>query len=87
MLVAVISAVAEGTDGMQDVCANEIWASVSDNKVLNQQARGRLSRQGQKRLVNRWVLRARGTIELDKQHPRLVADQQVLDESYGEASE
>lgn len=87
VLVAVISAVAEGTDGMQDVCANEIWASVSDNKVLNQQARGRLSRQGQKRLVNRWVLRARGTIELDKQHPRLVADQQVLDESYGEASE
>lgn len=87
VLVAVISAVAEGTDGMQDVCANEIWASVSDNKVMNQQARGRLSRQGQKRLVNRWVLRARGTIELDKQHPRLVADQQVLDESYGETSE
>lgn len=83
VLVATISTVAEGTDGLQDVCHNEIWCSVMDNRVLNEQGRGRLSRQGQKRKVNRFVIRAKDTIEVTKQHPRLVVDQAILESSYG----
>lgn len=82
VLVATIQSVAEGTDGLQLRCANEIWCSVSDRLILNEQCRGRLNRQGQTRTVNRWVIRAQGTVEL-KQMERIKVDQSVLDESYG----
>lgn len=82
VLVAVVSTLAEGVDELKDTCANEIWCSVSDSKVINFQAAGRLSRQGQKRTVNRWVLRALETVET-KQSERLVYDQSLLDASYG----
>lgn len=80
IMVATIGAVGEGTDGLQDKCATEIWCSVSDNGILNTQAKGRLSRQGQENLVNRFVLRAQGTIE-EKQAGRLAVDMQILEES------
>lgn len=82
VLVAVVSTLAEGVDELKDTCANEIWCSVSDSKVINFQAAGRLSRQGQTRTVNRWVLRALDTIET-KQSERLSYDQSLLDASYG----
>lgn len=84
VLVAVVSTLAEGVDQLTEHCANEIWCSVSDSKVINFQAAGRLSRQGQTRTVNRWVLQAVGTIEVDKQKGRLALDQSILDASYGE---
>lgn len=80
ILVATIPAIGEGTDGIQDVCATECWMSVSDNNVLNTQAKGRLSRQGQEKLVNRYVLRAQGTVE-EKQAGRLALDLSILEES------
>lgn len=80
IMVATIPAVGEGTDGFQHKCATEVWCSVSDNNVLNTQAKGRLSRQGQENLVNRFVLRAQGTVE-EKQAGRLAVDMQILEES------
>lgn len=82
VMVATLPAIGEGTDGLQHVAAHEIWCSVSDRLILNEQARGRLNRQGQERTVNRWVIRAQETIEL-KQHDRIKYDQSVLDASYG----
>jgi hypothetical protein len=63
IIVAVIAAIGEGTDGLQDVCANEIWLSVDDNNLLNEQAKARLLRTGQTRTVNRWYIYARGTMD------------------------
>lgn len=80
IMVATIPAVGEGTDTLQHKCATEVWCSVSDNNVLNTQAKGRLSRQGQENLVNRFVLRAQGTVE-EKQAGRLALDLSILEES------
>lgn len=63
IIVAVVAAISEGTDGLQERCANEIWLSQDDNNLLNQQAKARLVRTGQKRMVNRWYIRAKGTID------------------------
>lgn len=82
IMVATLQAVSEGTEGLQEVCATEIWCSVSDSRIINEQGRGRISRQGQKRKVNRFVIRARDTIELTSQHPRLVVDAQILEASF-----
>lgn len=84
VLVATIQAVGEGTDWLKDVCSNEIWLSVSESRLLNTQAQGRLSRQGQKNKVNRFVLQAVGTVEVEKQHPRLTVDASMLEASYKE---
>jgi hypothetical protein len=63
IIVAVIGAVAEGTDGLQRVCANEVWLSQDDNNLMNEQAKARLLRTGQERMVNRWYIQSRGTID------------------------
>lgn len=63
IIVAVISAIGEGTDGLQAVCANEVWLSQDDSNLLNEQCKARLSRTGQTRSVNRWYIRSRGTID------------------------
>lgn len=63
VLVCSIAAVAQGTDGLQQVCANEIWLSQADSMMLNEQARGRLHRQGQTRVVNRWHVHTQDTID------------------------
>lgn len=47
-LVVTIPSMAEGVDGMQDACHTEVWLDkVVGNPVLNEQAAGRLNRQGQ----------------------------------------
>lgn len=53
IIVAVVEAIAEGTDGLQDICSEEIWFSESENRYMNEQARGRLPRSGQTKVVNR----------------------------------
>ena len=50
-IVAVISAIGEGTDGLQLACSTVVWLSKDDNNLLNEQASGRLDRQGQTRSV------------------------------------
>lgn len=61
VIVAVVEAIAEGTDGLQYLCHNEIWVSESNNPLMNKQARGRLPRMGQTHVVNRWMLFAPDT--------------------------
>ena len=82
VLVATIQAVGTGTDWLPDKCATEMWLSLSDNSIQNQQCRGRLARQGQKRTVNRFIIRALDTVETEKQHPRLAGIEQMMRETY-----
>lgn len=84
VMVATIPSIAEGTDGMQKVCHNEIWVSHSDNRILNQQCAGRNNRQGQTKTVNRWVISALDTVETKKQLGRLKFDQSLIDASFEE---
>ena len=63
IIVAVIAAISEGTDGLQLVCANEIWLSKDENNLLNEQCKARLVRSGQERPVNRWYIESRDTID------------------------
>lgn len=95
IMVATIATVAEGLDTLKDVCHNEIWCSHTDSGILNTQAAGRLSRQGQEHTVQRWVISARGTIETEEritnpllpatlsQFDRLGQKAQWLEESLG----
>lgn len=78
IMVATIQTIGEGTDGLQRVCWNEIWANVSYNRLLNIQGQGRNSRTGQTRMVNRWLLQAVNTIEI-KQIGKLKSDQDLMD--------
>lgn len=82
VLVATIQSIGEGTDGIQHRTAVEIWASVSDSHVLNLQAKGRVHRSGQERLVNRYFLRAIDTLELSRQSGRLAETARVLEATY-----
>jgi superfamily II DNA or RNA helicase len=50
-LVAVISAIAEGVDGLQHGTRNMLWLNRSDNRILNEQVAKRVHRQGQTRAV------------------------------------
>lgn len=81
ILVATQAAVGIGTDGIQDVCRIEFWVSLSDNRVHNKQAVGRLSRPGQKRTVLRYNFLATNTVEV-KRLAQMEADQETLDASY-----
>lgn len=63
IIVAVIAAISEGTDGLQLVCANEVWLSKDENNLLNEQCKARLVRSGQERPVNRWYIESRDTID------------------------
>ena len=63
ILCAVPEAMAEGTDGLQAVCATEVWLSLSTSVIINKQARGRIARQGQSRLVNSYLIQATDTID------------------------
>ncbi len=47
---------AEGIDGLQNVCNNEVWLSEDNSVILNLQASARLNRKGQTRRVNRFSL-------------------------------
>lgn len=81
ILVATIATVGEGTDGLQDVCHIEFWLSLEDNRLLNTQARWRLSRSGQTKTVQRYLFMAKNTVE-QRQIGRLEADQAQLDQSF-----
>ena len=69
-IVAQHEAMSEGVDGLQRVCATEFWLSQSNSLVINEQAVGRLNRQGQTRPVNRFLIQAENTID-DKVFGRL----------------
>ena len=62
-IVAQHEAMSEGVDGLQRVCATEFWLSQSNSLVINEQATGRLNRQGQTRPVNRFLIQAEDTID------------------------
>jgi hypothetical protein len=81
VMVATIPTVSEGTDGLQLVSRIEFWVSLDDNRLLNTQAKGRLSRPGQTRPVQRYLFLAPNTVET-KQLGKLEADQAQLDSSF-----
>jgi hypothetical protein len=62
-IVAVIPAIAEGVDGLQDVCSTVVWLSHSDSNVLNQQVLDRIRRRGQKEVVKVYDIVARDTYD------------------------
>ena len=62
-IVAVIPAIAEGVDGLQDVCSTIVWLSHSDSNVLNQQVVDRIRRRGQSQLVKIYDIVARDTFD------------------------
>ena len=57
VLVGVLSAVGTGTDGLQEVCNNEIWVDTPVDDVDAQQGEGRLDRLGATKQVQRFVIR------------------------------
>ncbi len=79
-IVAVIAAIGEGTDGLQEVCSTVIWLSKDDNRLLNEQAAGRLDRQGQKKSVLSFDIIAEGTYD-EGQLSKLVSDQLAMNAS------
>jgi SNF2 family DNA or RNA helicase len=78
--VAVISAIGEGTDGLQEVCSTVIWLSKDDNRLMNEQAAGRLDRQGQKKSVLSFEIIADNTYD-EGQLSKLVKDQLQMNAS------
>lgn len=76
VIVAVISAIAEGVDGLQLVCRREVWMSEDESMMLNDQALGRLWRTGQTRRVQSWIIVATGTLDetIIKNHQRRGAE-------------
>lgn len=77
ILVATVPAIGEGTDGLQHVCATEIWLSQDESGMLNDQAAGRLRRPGQKRTINRYMIGAKNTVET-KKNDRLARNKNTL---------
>lgn len=62
-IVAVIPAIAEGVDGLQDVCSTIVWLSHSDSNLMNQQVIERIRRRGQKNVVKIYDIVARDTYD------------------------
>jgi len=83
VMVAVIQAVAEGIDGWQGVCRYEIWASKSDTGLLNEQAKARLHRPGQKSPVQRWLVHSENSID-DGVEERLAVRRRQMKAMYGD---
>jgi superfamily II DNA or RNA helicase len=73
-IVAVISAIGEGTDGLQEAASIVVWLSKDDNRLLNEQASGRLDRRGQKKSVISYEIIAEDTYD-EGQLSRLITDQ------------
>lgn len=80
IIVAQISAIAEGVDGLQNVCNTEVWVSATDNRLHNTQAKGRLLRNGQKHTVQAYRVMARDTIE-EAQMERLFHGEEQMTET------
>lgn len=81
VIVAVISAIGEGTDGLQYVCAYEVWLSQDENNLLNTQAAKRLPRTGQTRPVQRWYIHSNETIDV-LVYERLQTNARVMARTY-----
>jgi superfamily II DNA or RNA helicase len=79
-IVAVIPAIAEGVDGLQDVCSTVVWLSHSDSNILNQQVVDRIRRRGQKNVVKIYDIVARDTYD-EGQLSSLVETQLKMNES------
>lgn len=79
-IVAVIAAIGEGTDGLQERCSTVVWLSKDDNRLLNEQAAGRLDRQGQKRAVVSYEIIAEDTYD-EGQLSKLIKDQLAMNAS------
>ena len=62
-IVAVISAIAEGVDGLQHATRNMVWVSRSDNRILNEQAMKRVHRNGQTHQVRSFDIVALDTYD------------------------
>jgi SNF2 family DNA or RNA helicase len=73
-IVAVISAIGEGTDGLQERASVMVWLSKDDNRLLNEQAMGRLDRRGQKNSVISYEILAEDTYD-EGQLSKLIMDQ------------
>lgn len=86
VIVCTIPTVAEGLDGWQHKSNIEIWMNVSYNPLLNTQAKGRLSRTGQTKTVQRYMIRAVNTVE-SKQHARLKSSEDLMNASIEEQEE
>jgi superfamily II DNA or RNA helicase len=82
-IVAVISAIGEGTDGLQEACSTVVWLSKDDNRLLNEQAAGRLDRRGQTRSVVSYEIIAEDTYD-EGQLSKLVREQLAMNESLRE---
>lgn len=63
VLVILHEAGAEGIDGLQRACHTEIWLSMANSLIINEQATGRLNRQGQTQTVNRFLIQATDTVD------------------------
>lgn len=79
-IVAVISAIGEGTDGLQERASVMVWLSKDDNRLLNEQAMGRLDRRGQKRSVVSYEIIAEDTYD-SGQLSKLLTDQLAMNAS------
>lgn len=62
-IVAVIPAIAEGVDGLQNVCSTVVWLSHSDNNLMNEQVLDRVRRRGQRDAVRVFDIVARDTFD------------------------
>jgi SNF2 family DNA or RNA helicase len=78
--VAVISAIGEGTDGLQERASVVVWLSKDDNRLLNEQAAGRLDRRGQKRSVISYEIVAEDTYD-EGQLSKLITDQLAMNQT------
>jgi superfamily II DNA or RNA helicase len=85
-LVAVISAIAEGVDGLQHGTRNILWMNRSDNRILNEQVVARVHRQGQTKMVRSRELIAIDTYDsgvLSSQVQRAIEMNKTLRETSG----
>jgi len=65
---------------LQEACSTVVWLSKDDNRILNEQAAGRLDRQGQKRSVISYEIIAEDTYD-EGQLSRLVQKQLEMNAS------
>jgi SNF2 family DNA or RNA helicase len=79
-IVAVISAIGEGTDGLQEAANIVVWLSKDDNRLLNEQAAGRLDRRGQKKSVISYEIIAEDTYD-EGQFSKLIQDKILMNAS------
>ena len=86
-VVAVISAIAEGVDGLQHATRNVLWMNRSDNRILNEQVAKRVHRRGQERTVRSVELIAIDTYDsgvLSSQIQKAVDMNRTLKEQRGD---